>query len=314
MKRNNKIIKENDILDFDYVLTLNGEIIKNSKYENFIVGKENNDFIISSLSDLIIGKEIPNDKIISVKFNSKNEGKFENENDEYILTMTILKQTENEDYKDNKNTFKDENFDNLNQDINELDEKESIFSLKNKNSKKDIAKLNKEIDLLKEKNNSLIQEYKALENTFKSKMQEVETKTKNKIEEIQYLESTKAKNAIEDAKKYSLQKFVEELISPLLNLENAINFGSTKGSDEVQQYTKGFKLLTNQIFNVLDDFGIKEIDPKVGSEFNPELHHIFELENSNDFDDNQIIEVKTKGYELNGRVIKPAFVIVCGKK
>ncbi|MGL5522047.1 MAG: nucleotide exchange factor GrpE [Metamycoplasmataceae bacterium] len=314
MKTNNKIIKENDILDFDYVLTKNGEIIENSKYENLIVGQENNDFIIPNVSDLIIGKEISNDKIVSVKFNSQNESNFENKNDEYTLTMTILKQVENQDYKNNKKPFNDENNDDWNQDMNEFEEKESIFSLKNKNSKKDIAKLNKEIDLLKEKNNSLIQEYKTLENTFKSKMQEVETKTKNKIEEIQYLESTKAKNAIEEAKKYSLQKFVEELISPLLNLENAINFGSTKGSDEVQQYTKGFKLLTNQIFNVLDDFGIKEIDPKVGSEFNPELHHIFELENSNDFDENQIIEVKTKGYELNGRVIKPAFVIVCGKK
>ncbi|MGL5357990.1 MAG: nucleotide exchange factor GrpE [Metamycoplasmataceae bacterium] len=311
MKRNNKIIKENDILDFDYVLTLNGEIIENSKYKNFIVGKENNDFVVSSFSDLIIGKEIPNDNIISVKLNYPNERNFKNENDEYILTMTILKQKENENFADNK---VDESSNNFNQDTNEFEEKESIFSLKNKSSKKDIAKLNKEIDLLKEKNNSLIQEYKTLENTFKTKMQEVETKTKNKIEEIQYLESTKAKNAIDEAKKYSLQKFVEELISPLLNLENAINFGSTKGSDEVQQYTKGFKLLTNQIFNVLNDFGIKEIDPKIGSEFNPELHHIFELENSNDFDENQIIEVKTKGYELNGRVIKPAFVIVCEKK
>ncbi|MGL4184069.1 MAG: nucleotide exchange factor GrpE [Metamycoplasmataceae bacterium] len=308
MKTNNKRIKENDILDFDYVLTLNGEIIENSKYENFVVGKENKDFIVSNLSNLIIGKEIPDDKIISIKFNLQNEAKLKNDNNEYILTMTILKQ------KENQKSSNDNNSNNSNQNNEEINKEELSFSMKNKNSKKDISKLNKEIDLLKEKNNSLTKEYKALEDTFKLKMQEVENKTKNKIEEVQYLEATKAKNAIEEAKKYSLQKFIEELISPLLNLENAINFGSTKGSDEVQQYTKGFKLLTNQIFNVLDDFGIKEINPKLGSEFNPELHHIFELEKSNDFEENQIIEVKTKGYELNGRVIKPAFVVVCEKK
>ncbi|HOY56128.1 MAG TPA: nucleotide exchange factor GrpE [bacterium] len=77
-------------------------------------------------------------------------------------------------------------------------------------------------------------------------------------------------------------------------------------------WTKGILHIKNQFKEVLNFNAVEEIIPKIGDEFNPELHEAVDKHNTEktEKDNNKIKEVLSDGYKLNGRVFKPARVIV----
>ena len=117
--------------------------------------------------------------------------------------------------------------------------------------------------------------------------------------------------AIKD-RKYASQNVVSELINPVDMLMQIVNM--EVNNPEVANYQIGFKMITNQIVDILKNEGLAPIDAKVGGDFNPAFMQAVETESNNDLDDNKITKVMQSGYMYKDRVLRPAMVVVNKKE
>ena len=113
---------------------------------------------------------------------------------------------------------------------------------------------------------------------------------------------------IDKARKYALNKFAEELLPVIDNLERAIQAADTD-NEAVKPIVEGVELTHKTFVDAVAKFGLKEINPE-GEAFNPEMHQAMSIQESPDHESNTVMFVMQKGYELNGRVIRPAMVMV----
>ncbi|EJE8668197.1 nucleotide exchange factor GrpE [Vibrio vulnificus] len=113
---------------------------------------------------------------------------------------------------------------------------------------------------------------------------------------------------IDKARKYALNRFAEELLPVIDNLERAIQAVDAE-SEAVKPLLEGVELTHKTFVDVVSKFGLKEINPE-GQPFNPEWHQAMSIQESPDHESNTVMFVMQKGYELNGRVIRPAMVMV----
>lgn len=116
----------------------------------------------------------------------------------------------------------------------------------------------------------------------------------------------RAEREVSNAHRYALEKFVTSLLPVADSLEQALQLATQNGDDAMREGT----VLTTKLFlDTLSKHGVKQIDP-VGEVFNPELHEAIAMQPSDSAEPNTVMSVFQKGYELNGRVIRPARVIV----
>ena len=117
----------------------------------------------------------------------------------------------------------------------------------------------------------------------------------------------RAARDVENAHKYALEKFTDELLPIMDSLELGLSVSvKAKNLDDL---CKGMELTLEMFNTVMEKFGITMIEPK-GEKFNPELHDAVSMQETDDSNSGIIIEVMQKGYTLNGRLIRPAMVVV----
>ena len=113
---------------------------------------------------------------------------------------------------------------------------------------------------------------------------------------------------LEKAHKYALDSFVKELLQVWDSLELGIQAGQADGAD-VNKLVEGSELTLKLLSDVMDKFGVEQIDPD-GSPFNPEEHQAMGMQPRDDVAPNTVVAVVQKGYKLNGRLVRPAMVMV----
>ncbi|RJX74271.1 nucleotide exchange factor GrpE [Vibrio sinensis] len=118
----------------------------------------------------------------------------------------------------------------------------------------------------------------------------------------------RTESEIDKARKYALNKFAEELLPVIDNLERAIQSADVD-NEVIKPIIEGVELTHKTFVGAVSKFGLKEINPE-GEQFNPEFHQAMSIQESADHDSNTVMFVMQKGYELNGRVIRPAMVMV----
>lgn len=118
----------------------------------------------------------------------------------------------------------------------------------------------------------------------------------------------RSEQEMDKARKYALNKFAEELLPVIDNLERAIDMAD-KNNEATKAMMEGVELTLMTMTSTVGKFGLKVIDPQ-GEAFNPEFHQAMAMQESADFAPNSVMAVMQKGYELNGRVIRPAMVMV----
>ena len=118
----------------------------------------------------------------------------------------------------------------------------------------------------------------------------------------------RSEQEIDKARKYALNKFSEELLPVIDNLERAIQAAGAE-NEVIKPFLEGVELTHKTFVEVVSKFGLKEINPE-GEVFNPEMHQAMSIQESPDHEANTVMFVMQKGYELNGRVIRPAMVMV----
>ena len=113
---------------------------------------------------------------------------------------------------------------------------------------------------------------------------------------------------VEKAHKFALEKFVTELLPVLDNLERTLQVAD-KNNEAVKPLLEGVELTLKSMANSVAKFGVIAIDPQ-GQLFDPNQHQAMSMIENPDLAPNTVIAVMQKGYELNGRVIRPAMVMV----
>ena len=108
-----------------------------------------------------------------------------------------------------------------------------------------------------------------------------------------------------DIHAYANEKLMADLLPVLDNFERALE---TK-TEEVESYASGVELIFTQMKTALENHGLKEVEA-LGADFDPNKHSAVMTEESDEYESGKVSKVLQKGYELNGRVIRPAMVAV----
>ena len=118
----------------------------------------------------------------------------------------------------------------------------------------------------------------------------------------------RAERDVENAHKYALDKFAADLLPVVDNLERAL--AAIDSADEGQKaVAEGLELTLKSFMEVLVRYKIEAIDP-AGQPFDAELHQAVSMVPNPDLEHNTVMDVFQKGYTLNGRLVRPAMVVV----
>ncbi len=113
---------------------------------------------------------------------------------------------------------------------------------------------------------------------------------------------------LENAHKFGMEKFIQEILPVWDSLAMAVTAASDDSVD-LAKMREGMDLTLKMMSSAMDKFNIEEVNPD-GQPFDPELHQAMSMQESADAAPNTVINVFQKGYLLNGRLIRPAMVVV----
>jgi len=111
---------------------------------------------------------------------------------------------------------------------------------------------------------------------------------------------------IEQAHRYGVERLAQDLLPVLDGFEQAL---ANAGTTDVAALVAGQAATARLLSKALEKAGIQEIVP-TGQAFNPELHEAMTTQPAPDRPANTVLDTVQKGYLLNGRVLRPARVIV----
>jgi len=111
---------------------------------------------------------------------------------------------------------------------------------------------------------------------------------------------------VEKARRFALETFAREL----LNVRDSLEMGlaAAAGSD-AETLKQGAEATLKQLASTMEQFGIVELDPH-GEPFDPEQHEAMTMQPSTEAEPGTVLTVYQKGYSLNGRLLRPARVVV----
>ncbi|KDM91880.1 nucleotide exchange factor GrpE [Photobacterium galatheae] len=118
----------------------------------------------------------------------------------------------------------------------------------------------------------------------------------------------RSEQEIDKARKFALEKFAGELLPVIDNMERALEVAD-KNDETIKPMVEGVELTLKTMTDTVEKFGLKAINP-LGETFNPEFHQAMSMQESAEHAPNTVMMVLQKGYELNGRVVRPAMVMV----
>ena len=130
-----------------------------------------------------------------------------------------------------------------------------------------------------------------------------------------YADTKNLRNNLEkehsDIIKYRAMGFIEDLLPVLDSFHMALANEPT--SQELKNYLVGFQFVYRNLVTVLENEGVKEISPNVGDKFSDKTMNAVDV-TEQEGEENIVTKVYAKGYELHGRLIRPANVSVSKNK
>ena len=119
----------------------------------------------------------------------------------------------------------------------------------------------------------------------------------------------RAARDVENAHKFALERFSADLLDVRDSLEMALTAGEGVGIETLREGNEAtLKLLTT----VMQRYGVEEVDP-LGEPFDPDQHEAMTMQPSPDAEPGSVLTVFQKGYALNGRLLRPARVVVAAE-
>jgi len=118
----------------------------------------------------------------------------------------------------------------------------------------------------------------------------------------------RAERDVENAHKFALEKMAGELLAVVDNLERALQAAGA-ADESSQALREGVEMTLSSFLATLSKFNIEQIDPE-GAPFDPQQHQAMSMIENADVEPNTVVAVLQKGYSLNGRLVRPAMVMV----
>ena len=126
-------------------------------------------------------------------------------------------------------------------------------------------------------------------------------------------ENTKrrAEREANDARAYAIQKFGRDLLAVADTLDRAL--AAPVDDPAVKNFVVGMEMTQKSLISAFENNGLKKIDPPKGEKFDPHQHQAMMEQPSTEVGAGAVIQVLQPGYELLGRLIRPAMVVVAAK-
>ncbi|MCP4874337.1 MAG: nucleotide exchange factor GrpE [Gammaproteobacteria bacterium] len=118
----------------------------------------------------------------------------------------------------------------------------------------------------------------------------------------------RAERDLENAHKYALKNFVENLLPIMDSMEMGYTAASADNAT-LDSIREGSELTMNMFIQVLEKNGLEQVDP-VGEKFDPERHQAISMIEVEKAESGTVVEVMQKGFLLNDRLVRPAMVVV----
>ena len=119
----------------------------------------------------------------------------------------------------------------------------------------------------------------------------------------------RAEQDVEKAHKFALEKFAGDLLPVIDSLERGLEL-SSPDDENIRPMREGIELTLKMFQDTLKRYQLEAIDPQAGEPFNAEHHQAMAMQESHDLEPNSVIKGFQKGYQLNGRLMRPAMVVV----
>jgi molecular chaperone GrpE len=118
----------------------------------------------------------------------------------------------------------------------------------------------------------------------------------------------RAERDVENAHKYALKSFVENLL-PVIDSMEMGQTAATADNATLESIREGAELTIGMLVQVLEKNGLEQVDP-LGEKFDPERHQAISMIDVESAESNTVVEVMQKGFLLNDRLVRPAMVVV----
>jgi len=118
----------------------------------------------------------------------------------------------------------------------------------------------------------------------------------------------RAEQEVEKARKFALEKFSGGLLEVVDNLERAMS-SADRDNEALAPILEGIDLTYKSFIDTLAKFQVEQVDP-MGEPFDPQFHQAMTMVPNPDMEPNTVMDVMQKGYTLNGRLLRPAMVVV----
>ncbi|RUO38861.1 nucleotide exchange factor GrpE [Aliidiomarina shirensis] len=118
----------------------------------------------------------------------------------------------------------------------------------------------------------------------------------------------RAAQEVEKARNFALEKFAGELLAVIDNLERALQTIDREDSAQAN-LAEGIEMTHKGFIQTIEKFGLEVVNPE-GQPFNPQQHEAMGMQENADLPPNTVMHVMQKGYLLNGRLLRPAMVMV----
>jgi molecular chaperone GrpE len=140
--------------------------------------------------------------------------------------------------------------------------------------------------------------------------EELATARENELRAVAEQENARrrADQEVQKARKFALERLVNDLLPVVDNLERAMQLMQEDESLNKAIF-EGIELTHKEFTSTLKRQGVEVVEPQ-GEPFNPEHHQAISMQEQADAEPNSVLQVVQKGYLLNGRLLRPAMVIV----
>lgn len=118
----------------------------------------------------------------------------------------------------------------------------------------------------------------------------------------------RAEQDVEKAHKFALEKFAGDMLAVVDTLERGTQVPDA-GNEAIKPMLEGMQLTLKLLLDTLKRYNVERVEP-VGQPFNPELHQAMAMEESTSMEPDSVLKVFQCGYTLNGRLLRPAMVVV----
>lgn len=124
----------------------------------------------------------------------------------------------------------------------------------------------------------------------------------------------RAEREMNDARAYAITKFARDLLDVADNLSLAIaSHPPDSGDATLKSFIEGVELTEKKLLGAFERNGLAKVSPAKGEKFDPHKHQAMMEQTDADVSAGSVIQTLQSGYELLGRLVRPAMVVVAAK-